>query len=632
MERRQIAVVVLCAVSGIAAAGSASAQVSCAGVPAFLSCTAYVSGASVVFNGSKYTALAAIPATRDCPPSSPYDPASDNWWTNNGTCSGATATPTTPTTATATPTRTSTATATPTTVTATPTTATATPTSASATQVSLSSVFNVSSAYTDGTTFATTGGIDGVGSAYSSTLLGSSLSWGGVGFTFGAANQLNGVRNTTITLPAGQFGTLRILGTGVNGDQTSQTVRVNYTDGTSSTFTQTFSNWLNASQNVAGQSIALTTAYRNKSTGVKDNRAFNLYGYSFALTSTKTVSSLVLPATNNVILLAATLSSDSATPTPTSATATPTRTPTATATRTSTPTATRTSTPTPSGHTMEIMTWVPSYNQSIWMAALNANTGGTYNPRNTLTRIAGQMFQVQSNGTIVQGVPDSDVQWLVNYASANNIKFLICTHNYLADWDWGAAASAFGPNKTALVNNLANLVTKWGAAGVDVDFEGNLAGDPNRAEYAAFIQALGTKLHGMNKELTVDIFAYIWNQPNMNWTPDWVGYVDGVNSMGYNDLYGGGPDWQAYRWQQDTVLAAGYKTYQFQMGMPGWLGDWGSGGLGTSALAHVNELNSGSYNRLPTSIAIWDGQFNGAGWQSAAVWDGLHQMRMKTGN
>jgi Glycosyl hydrolases family 18 len=617
MERRQVAVVVLGCGLALAAAGSASAQVSCAGLPAFASCTAYASGTAVTYNGSKYTAIAPIPANRDCPPSSPFDPSNDNWWTNNGTCTSATATAT-PTTATATPTRTNTPTAT-------PTTAMATPTNAPASPVNLSAAFNVNAAYTDGTTFSSTGGIDGVGSTYSSTLLGSSLNWAGTSFSFGPANQLNGVRNATIALPAGQFGTLRILGTGVNGDQASQTVKVTYTDGTSSTFTQTFSNWLSASQNVAGQATALSMAYRNKSTGVKDNRAFTLFGYSFALMSTKTVSSLTLPANNNVTILAATLSSGGATPTAT-------RTSTPTATRTSTPTATATSTPSPSGHNMEIMTWVPSYSQSVWMAALQANTGGTYNPRNTLTRVAGQMFQVQSNGTIVQGVPDSDVQWLVNYANANGIKFLICTHNYTTSWDWPTAVSGFGPNKTTLVNSLASLVTKWGAAGVDVDFEGNLAGDPNRADYAAFIQALGTKLHSMNKELTVDIFPYIWNQPNMNWTPDWVGYVDGVNSMGYDQIYGGGTSWQAYSWQQDTVLAAGYKTYQFQMGMPGWLSDWGSGGLGTNALAHVNELLSGNYNRQPTSIAIWDGQLNGAGWQSAAVWNGLHQMRMKTGN
>jgi predicted alpha-1,6-mannanase (GH76 family) len=213
------------------------------------------------------------------------------------------AAPTATATATRTPTATAASRATPT-RTATPT---ATPSTGTATTVSLSAAFNVNAAYTDGTTFSSTGGLDGVGSAYSSTLLGTSLTWSGTPFNFGPASQPNGVRNATVTLPAGRFATLLILGAGLNGDQASQAVKVNYTDGTSSTFTQTFSNWLNASQNVAGQSVALTMAYRNKSTGVKDNRAFNLYGYSFALTSTKTVSSLVLPANNNVSILAATL-------------------------------------------------------------------------------------------------------------------------------------------------------------------------------------------------------------------------------------------------------------------------------------------------------------------------------------
>jgi hypothetical protein len=254
-----------------------------------------------------------------------------NWLTlDTVTVSAPRATPT----ATFTATLTATATRTPT------ATATATPTSGSTgTAVSLASAFNVNAAYADGATFASTGGVDGVGSAYSSTLLGSSLTWSGTAFSFGAANALNGARNATITLPASQYATLLLLGTGVNGDQTSQTVRVNYTDGTSSTYTQTFSNWLNAGQSVAGQSIALTMGYRNKSTGVKDNRAFNLYGYSFALTATKTVASLVLPANNNVVVLAATLRAAAA-PTPTiSATPTRTATATTTATATATPTA-----------------------------------------------------------------------------------------------------------------------------------------------------------------------------------------------------------------------------------------------------------------------------------------------------
>jgi hypothetical protein len=177
----------------------------------------------------------------------------------------------------------------------------------SATIVNLSSSFNVNAAFSDGTTFSASGGLDGVGSAYSSTLLGPSLNWSGTTFNFGPANQLNGVRNATVPLPAGSFATLKLLGTGVNGDQLSQNIRVNYTDGTSSTFSQTFSNWLNASQAVPGQAIALTTAYRNKSTGVKDNRPFNLFAYTLALDGGRVVSSLVLPANNNVSILAATL-------------------------------------------------------------------------------------------------------------------------------------------------------------------------------------------------------------------------------------------------------------------------------------------------------------------------------------
>jgi Phosphoesterase family len=207
----------------------------------------------------------------------------------------------------ATPTSTPSPTVTPTATRTSTATATSTPTAVGPVIVTLSSAFNVNAAYADGAAFPSNGGIDGVGSAYSSTRLGASLTWSGTPFQFGQANQPNGVRNAMVTLPAGRFTTLRLLGTGVNGDQASQTVKVTYTDGTSSTFTQTFSNWRNASQNVAGQQIAVTMAYRNKWTGVADNRAFNLYGYSFGLTGTKTISSLMLPSNQNVTILAATL-------------------------------------------------------------------------------------------------------------------------------------------------------------------------------------------------------------------------------------------------------------------------------------------------------------------------------------
>src|SRR5262245_20255528 len=90
------------------AAANASAQVSCTGVPAFQSCTAYATGASVVYQNTKYTAIAPISAGRDCPPNSPYNPGNDNWWNAQGTCTGATATRTLTPTATRTPTPTAT--------------------------------------------------------------------------------------------------------------------------------------------------------------------------------------------------------------------------------------------------------------------------------------------------------------------------------------------------------------------------------------------------------------------------------------------------------------------------------------------------------------------------------------------
>jgi chitinase len=470
MDRRLLSVFACCLAIVLltAFAGSASAQVSCAGLPAFASCTAYANGASVTYSGSKYTTIAAVPANRDCPPSSPFNPSNDNWWVNNGTCSGATATPTS-------------ATATPTSATATPTSATATPTSAPATSVNLSSFYNVNAAYTDGTTFSATGGLDGVGSAYSSTLLGSSLSWGGVNFTFGAANQLNGVRNTTITLPSGQFGTLRIVGTAINGDQASQTVRVNYTDGTSSTFTQTFSNWLNASQNVAGQSIAKAMAYRNKSTGVKDNRAFNLYGYSFALTSTKTVSSLVLPATNNVAILAATLSSgSSATPTPTTGGSTPTRTPTATATRTSTPTATATATATTcsscggglpakvitgywqnfnNGAQVQKLSNVPSKYNLIAVAFADNAGGGAIS------------FTLDLAGTGYASVNDFKTD--INTLHSQGRKVIISVGGQNGSISVGDSAAA-----TAFANSVVSLMNTYGFDGVDIDLENGISAAP----------------------------------------------------------------------------------------------------------------------------------------------------------
>ena len=98
---------------------------------------------------------------------------------------------------------------------------------------------------------------------------------------------------------------ISLLALGINGNQQGQSFAVTYSDGTSSVFTQSLSDWYTP-QSYAGESIAAAMAYRINPSGDRDNRPFNLYGYSFALNAAKTVQSITLPANRNVVVLAMT--------------------------------------------------------------------------------------------------------------------------------------------------------------------------------------------------------------------------------------------------------------------------------------------------------------------------------------
>lgn len=175
------------------------------------------------------------------------------------------------------------------------------------TQVDLSSEFNLNGIYQDGVTY-TTGGLDGGGYSYSANLLTSSRVLNGILFTFGAANVPDAVGSSgqTVLLPAGQFSALVLLATGVEGNQASQTLTVTYSDGTSTQFVQSFSDWYTP-QKYAHELEAVAMAYRNFDNGTKDKRTFNLYEYQFALNAKKTVQSLTLPNNEHVVVLAGTV-------------------------------------------------------------------------------------------------------------------------------------------------------------------------------------------------------------------------------------------------------------------------------------------------------------------------------------
>ncbi len=168
--------------------------------------------------------------------------------------------------------------------------------------VALSSAANVYAIANDGTIPAG-GGMDSFGSAYSATLLGSSVTWSGVTFAMGGAATLDAASGGTIVVPANNYSTMYLLATAVNGNAASQKFVVTYTDGTTSTFTQSLSDW-HTPQSFAGESVAVTMPYRVLAKGTRDNRAFYLYGYSFAIDSARTVQSLTLPNNRNIVTLA----------------------------------------------------------------------------------------------------------------------------------------------------------------------------------------------------------------------------------------------------------------------------------------------------------------------------------------
>jgi hypothetical protein len=179
------------------------------------------------------------------------------------------------------------------------------PTVGAATQVSLSSAANVNAIFTNGTAVAN-GGIDAHSDAYSETLVGSTITYGGVTYGFLGANVLDAVSSSTVTLPSGAFSTLNVLGTGLEGNKPNQTFVVTYTDGTTTTLTQSMSDWFTP-QSYTGESRAVTMSYRLTSTGAEDVRTFYLYAYSLPINNAKTVASVTLPNNRYVVILAATL-------------------------------------------------------------------------------------------------------------------------------------------------------------------------------------------------------------------------------------------------------------------------------------------------------------------------------------
>lgn len=169
--------------------------------------------------------------------------------------------------------------------------------------VDLASAYNATGIYEDGSTFDEASSIDDGGFAFPAQPLGSTLEWDGVLFKLGPANAPDVVTGRTVALPSGKFASLMMLATGVDGSQKSQTFTVAYADGTSSTFTQSLSDWYSPAT-FNGESTAATVPYRLSGDGEIDDGTFDIFGYSFDLDSNKGVRSITLPNNRGVVVFA----------------------------------------------------------------------------------------------------------------------------------------------------------------------------------------------------------------------------------------------------------------------------------------------------------------------------------------
>jgi alpha-mannosidase len=172
--------------------------------------------------------------------------------------------------------------------------------------VDLASAYNATGIYEDGSTFDEMSSLDGGGFALPERTLGRSQEWEGVLFRLGPANAPDVVTGKTVVLPTGKFAALKMLATGVEGSQKSQTFTVVYADGTASTFTQSLSDWYSPG-GFSGESAAVSVPYRLSGDGETDDGMFHIFGYSFDLDGSKTVQSISLPNNRNVVVLAMTL-------------------------------------------------------------------------------------------------------------------------------------------------------------------------------------------------------------------------------------------------------------------------------------------------------------------------------------
>lgn len=171
---------------------------------------------------------------------------------------------------------------------------------------------------TDGYAFNNSVSFDGDGNTYSLNAIGDSIQgnkllWNGVEFNIGSANNLSfsWANGQVINVEQGSnLNVLNIAAAAVGGKTVSTDIKIKFTDDTTDTWNQSFSDWCDPAYNL-GEAIISQQDYRATSSGGTNGTTNNIYGYSYSVPAGKSIESIVLPFESNLRLLGLEMSSGS---------------------------------------------------------------------------------------------------------------------------------------------------------------------------------------------------------------------------------------------------------------------------------------------------------------------------------
>ena len=174
---------------------------------------------------------------------------------------------------------------------------------------------------TNGHAFTSNVSFDGAGHTYAAeainALVGNGLQWNGVNFTGINPNSLDftWANGQTIKINGQGGNVLNLAGAGIGpSGVTDATLTINFTDGSSAPWHQSFSNWTSPTYQL-GEAIISSQDYRYTQSSIVgappsiDGTDTYLYGYSYPVPAGKTVASVTLPFQKNLRLLGVQMSS-----------------------------------------------------------------------------------------------------------------------------------------------------------------------------------------------------------------------------------------------------------------------------------------------------------------------------------